>query len=675
MKQNKEFTRIYENNVKIVYRYIYARLFNKSMVEDLTSKTFEIAYSKFIEEDMEELDNPKTWLIQIARNVMGNHIQKKKIKGAPVEEMNLPSDDDPLLDQQISQEQIDQIKHYFEGLDADTREVITLKIWEGYKFREISEITGLNESSAKTLYYRGLKKIRETMKDKEKEKREYAVVIAGLSALKSTSVFTPSNAFVQTALTKISMEAAAAAGSFMGNILNKSITLLGKTFTIKQLFVGTTVAVAGLGAVGGGAVLYNQSERNNLEQQDTDNVEEREYRKVEEYDTSDWEEKELQIEGLPDDKVIKTVTIRLPEDAEISEDSSGGTSVAVIEYESSRMTIGIPHGVVSDAQGVDSYESIENENLGKVYRVVTGGSKSKVSYVDTLKVEEACETNIPENPTVEAPCGNFTVDEIVVSCSEETGDFRFCDAVTKNFKVEDGVGKTGDEDEKTNNSTEQTTKVCKSDVLDFSLDIPADWRCDVENLAGGSVEMKIEGDVYSVIISNLGRGPACGDGSSEATDPGECELSKIYTRLDIGLELYMYESYGENLEIFGGVDMYPGNLWISAGYDGMANKDLTSKQLGTLAKVMDSISTKTYEEVVRVEAVEYSPDPANYTGFRTCDYERSTCSVYGVETYKLPINVEIGEEYMLYFMECGDGGAAAGTSYCNVIGAFSIKEL
>jgi RNA polymerase sigma-70 factor (ECF subfamily) len=301
MGKNKKFARIYENNVKIVYRYIYARLFNKSMVEDLTSKTFEIAYSKFIEDDMEGLDNPKTWLIQIARNVMGNHIQKKKIRGAPVEDLNLPVDNDPLLDQQISEEQMSQVKEYFENLDADTREVITLKIWEGYKFREIAEITGLNESSAKTLYYRGLKKIKEAMQDKEKEKREYAVVIAGLSALKSTSAFTPSNAFVQTALTKISMEAARAAGSNMSNLLDKTVNLFGKSLKVKQVLVGVMVVV-GVGA-GVGGVMYGNSQQ----LQDNEVQEEEEQSQDEEKNTNDqiMETKSVRLDNCPINRIGK----------------------------------------------------------------------------------------------------------------------------------------------------------------------------------------------------------------------------------------------------------------------------------------------------------------------------------------------------------------------------------
>jgi RNA polymerase sigma-70 factor (ECF subfamily) len=255
MGKNKEFAQIYKDNVKNVYRYIYTRLFDKSKAEDFTSRTFEIAYGKFKGMDKEELDNPKTWLIQIARNVMGNYIQKKKIQGATVEELNLPNEDSPLIQQVISAERLERIKGCFEELDPRVREILTLKIWEGYKFREISKITNLKESNIKYHYYTGLKKLKETMQDKEKEKREYAVVIAGLSALKSTSAFTYSNAFAQLALNKISMEAARAAGSNMSNLLDKTVNLFGKSLKVKQVLVGALMVV-GVGAIGVGGLYF-----------------------------------------------------------------------------------------------------------------------------------------------------------------------------------------------------------------------------------------------------------------------------------------------------------------------------------------------------------------------------------------------------------------------------------
>jgi RNA polymerase sigma-70 factor (ECF subfamily) len=578
MSKKKKFARIYKDNINIVYRYIYARLFDKSKAEDMTSKTFEIAYNKFLEPDMEELDNPKTWLIQIARNVMGNYIQKKKMRGPAVEDLNLPNDDDPLLQQAISQEQIEDIRKYFEELDGDAREVITLKIWEGYKFREIAEITGLNKSTAKSLYYRGLKKIRKSMKDKEREKKEYAVVIAGLSALKSTSAFTPSTAFAKAALTKISVEAAQAAGSIMSNLFTKSITLFGKTFTVRHLFVGTTVVVAGLGAVGGGAVYYTQSQRDSMEQQDSDSAQEREYREVEEVEEDEeWEEKTLEIKNLPSDNVVKSVSVKLPEDAEVSYEDWGNTSAAIISYEGSEMHFSLPDGIIPNMQEFSDYDEIDNDNIGTLYRVTSQYAQQGGTYVDELEEEGTCKGDLPEEEKLEAPCGNFNVEGILIGCSNESNDYSFCDKVMESFSILDVNDKKRDD-----SGAEKPVfykwdmKYCESEHLSVSLEVPTDWTCTELNES----YFRLIGDGFDIGISNAGRGAPCIE--ENADDQPGC--SAIYSNSTF--TIYMNSIDGVNQEIFGMIGEY---TYVTGVYKEMEERDLTQEEQDLLKQIFDSI--------------------------------------------------------------------------------------
>ncbi len=426
MSKEEGFARIYENNVKIVYRYIYSRLFDKSKVEDFTSRTFEIAWNKFRGEDMEELDNPKTWLIQIARNVMGNYIQKKKVNKIPIDELQLPDDEDPLLQQSISEEKVEQIKSYFEKLEPQVREILMLKIWEGYKFREIAEITDLTKSNVKYHYYAGLKKIRETMKDKEREKREYAVVIAGLSALKSTSVFTPSNAFVKTVLIKISKEAAKAAGSNMSKLLDRTVNLFGKDMKVKQVLLGAMVIV-GVGAMGVGVgMLLNEGLLESNVDENTQEEEEQSYDSVEEIedvqsdseeggndsDDESPEESEPPTETPPVqeeeeepyvnrsidlkywDEVVKTLKADMPKDAVIEEDGT----ITEVRFENSVLKFSIPH--ISFDKGYSAYEKISNPNIADLYRVHDG--EGDIRYITGLQLSGTCSS--PDG-NFESPCG------------------------------------------------------------------------------------------------------------------------------------------------------------------------------------------------------------------------------------------------------------------------------
>ena len=52
-------------------------------------------------------------------------------------------------------------------LDIDTREIIYLKIIRNFTFKEISQILGKNEEWARTKFYRGKLKLKESLQDEK----------------------------------------------------------------------------------------------------------------------------------------------------------------------------------------------------------------------------------------------------------------------------------------------------------------------------------------------------------------------------------------------------------------------------------------------------------------------------------------------------------------------------
>ena len=55
------------------------------------------------------------------------------------------------------------VREVLSGLEAKSRTVIILKIYENMTFGEIAQIVKKPENTVKTLYYRGLKSLKERM--------------------------------------------------------------------------------------------------------------------------------------------------------------------------------------------------------------------------------------------------------------------------------------------------------------------------------------------------------------------------------------------------------------------------------------------------------------------------------------------------------------------------------
>lgn len=87
-----------------------------------------------------------------------------------------------------------------------------------------------------------------------------------------------------------------------------------------------------------------------------------------------------------------------------------------------------------------------------------------------------------------------------------------------------------------------------------------------------------------------------------------------------------------------------------------------------------SSNSQVYSEVVNVEAVDFEPNSEKYIGFRSCDYQVSSCTVYGVESDTLE-DISMGGEYILYFNETKDCKAVLGTAYCIVDGDSEVEEI
>ena len=86
----------------------------------------------------------------------------------------------------------------------------------------------------------------------------------------------------------------------------------------------------------------------------------------------------------------------------------------------------------------------------------------------------------------------------------------------------------------------------------------------------------------------------------------------------------------------------------------------------------DEDTAEAYANVKEVQAVTYQPDSESFIGFRECDDENSQCTVYGVPSTEVS-DIIPGTQYTISYNNTAECSAAAGTSYCEVLGDFELK--
>ena len=158
---------IYKKYCKCVYNFLYKLTNDIELSEELTQETFYTAIKKI--NTLNKKESIRTWLYQIAKNKWKDYLRKNKKANINLDENtveNLVANYD-IEEDMIAKDNIIEFHKKIHMLDIDTREIIYLKIIRNFTFKEISQILGKNEEWARTKFYRGKLKLKESLKDEK----------------------------------------------------------------------------------------------------------------------------------------------------------------------------------------------------------------------------------------------------------------------------------------------------------------------------------------------------------------------------------------------------------------------------------------------------------------------------------------------------------------------------
>ena len=138
-----------------IYTSIYVIVKDHEVADDVFQDTFIKVLDKLKAEKYNEEGKFLPWVLRIAHNLCMDHFrknQKEKIVANDNPEYdildNIASEDDQKEDQIIADENHIDIAKYLELLPDEQREVVVLRHYYDYSFKEIAEMTGTNLNTA-----------------------------------------------------------------------------------------------------------------------------------------------------------------------------------------------------------------------------------------------------------------------------------------------------------------------------------------------------------------------------------------------------------------------------------------------------------------------------------------------------------------------------------------------
>jgi RNA polymerase sigma-70 factor (ECF subfamily) len=156
------FARLYEQYLPGVFRFVYYRVGNQALAEDVTSEVFHKALTAFPRYDSAKASF-STWIYTIARNTLTDYFRKhaRETRLREETEEDVPSETESVEEQLTKAEEFRKLHRCLSELRKHEQEIVSLKFAGGMTNREIAAVTGLTESNVGTILCRTIRKLRD----------------------------------------------------------------------------------------------------------------------------------------------------------------------------------------------------------------------------------------------------------------------------------------------------------------------------------------------------------------------------------------------------------------------------------------------------------------------------------------------------------------------------------
>lgn len=151
---------LFERHNAKLYNFFLRLTYNRDLSHDLVQNVF-MRIIKY-RGSYNEKYNFRTWMYQMARNVLADHYNKEKLKFSEYDDLGkLPDFTDGQEADEEKQQRHKALYDALAKLPDEQREILVLNRFQGVKYSEIAEINGMTLSAVKVKAHRAVNKLRE----------------------------------------------------------------------------------------------------------------------------------------------------------------------------------------------------------------------------------------------------------------------------------------------------------------------------------------------------------------------------------------------------------------------------------------------------------------------------------------------------------------------------------
>ena len=161
-RDSAAWSSIYKEFSLRLYRYIFLKVQNRQLAEDISEMVFLRALEAIDKYEMRGLPF-SSWLFRIAHNLIIDHLRKNKgDRELPLEDVSLPSRDDPAATAEKGIA-LEQVRGAMKQLTKIQQEVVEMRFAAELNIAEIAKIMGKSEGAIKALQHSAIQSLRKIL--------------------------------------------------------------------------------------------------------------------------------------------------------------------------------------------------------------------------------------------------------------------------------------------------------------------------------------------------------------------------------------------------------------------------------------------------------------------------------------------------------------------------------
>jgi len=161
----KQFSKIYNQYIERIYRFVYLKVNSQEIAEDLCSETFLRGWEAFkgaqnSNNEIPKIENPSAFLYKIARNLITDYYREKGKAQIVSAESTIMVDPRMNPEEKMAQNsEMETVRLALSTLKDDYQNLIIWHYLDGFSVSEIAQMMDKSETAVRVQLHRALKSL------------------------------------------------------------------------------------------------------------------------------------------------------------------------------------------------------------------------------------------------------------------------------------------------------------------------------------------------------------------------------------------------------------------------------------------------------------------------------------------------------------------------------------